>query len=191
MTEIITHSLEEARDILDRFLSNPETVPSMEQMVGIMAACLRSGGKIMSCGNGGSLCDATHFAEELTGRFRSNRRPLSAMAINDPAYLTCTSNDFCFEDVFARWVEAFGKAGDVLLAITTSGRSENVIRAARVAKTLGMKVVTLTSEGDSPVKELSDVCIQVPRAPHSDRIQEIHIKVIHITIEALEKELEK
>lgn len=189
MTDIITHSLEEARVTLERFLSNPETVPSMERMVGIMADCLRSGGKIMSCGNGGSLCDATHFAEELTGRFRSDRRPLSAMAINDPAYLTCTSNDFCFEDVFARWVEAFGKAGDVLLAITTSGRSENVIRAAKAARALGMKVVTLTSEGDSPIKELSDVCIQAPRAPHSDRIQEIHIKVIHITIEALEKEL--
>lgn len=189
MTDIITHSLEEARVTLERFLSNPETVPSMERMVGIMADCLRSGGKIMSCGNGGSLCDATHFAEELTGRFRSDRRPLSAMAINDPAYLTCTSNDFCFEDVFARWVEAFGKAGDVLLAITTSGRSENVIRAAKAARALGMKVVTLTSEGDSPIKELSDVCIQAPRASHSDRIQEIHIKVIHITIEALEKEL--
>lgn len=191
MKEIIINSLNEARDTLERFLSNPSTVPSLERMVEIMADCLRSGGKIMSCGNGGSLCDATHFAEELTGRFRADRAPLSAMAINDPAYLTCTSNDFCFEDVFARWVEAFGKEGDVLLAITTSGRSENVLRAARKAKSLGMKVITLTAEGDTPVKEFSNVCIQAPRAPHSDRIQEIHIKVIHITIEALEKELEK
>ena len=191
MKEIIINSLNEARDTLECFLSNPATVPSMERMVGIMADCLRSGGKIMSCGNGGSLCDATHFAEELTGRFRSNREPLSAMAINDPAYLTCTSNDFCFEDVFARWVEAFGKEGDVLLAITTSGRSENVLRAARKAKSLGMKVITLTSEGDTPVKGFSDICIEAPRTPHSDRIQEIHIKVIHIAIEALEKELKK
>ena len=191
MKDLIRHSLNEAMETLERFLSNPSTVPSIERMVEIMADCLRRGGKIMSCGNGGSLCDATHFAEELTGRFHTDRPPLSAMAINDPAYLTCTSNDFCFEDVFARWVEAFGKEGDVLLAITTSGKSENILRAAQTAKSLGMKVITLTSEGDTPVKGFSDICIEAPRTPRSDRTQEIHIKVIHIAIEALEKELKK
>jgi len=187
--EIIENSLKQARLKLEQFLASPQTVDSIEQMVDVLAHCLRDGGKIMSCGNGGSLCDATHFAEELTGRFRSSRRPLPAMAINDSAYLTCTSNDFSFEDVFCRWVEAFGRSGDVLLAISTSGHSENVVRAARIANNLGMKVIALCSEGESPLADLADVCVKAPKAPHSDRIQEIHIKVIHIAIEALETEM--
>ena len=188
--EIIEHSLEEARIELERFLCAPQTASCIEQMVDVMAHCLKTGGKIMSCGNGGSLCDATHFAEELTGRFRASRRPLPAMAINDPAYLSCTANDFSYEEVFSRWVEAFGREGDVLLSISTSGSSENVIKAASKAKALGMKVIALTCEGPSPLAELADVCIGAPKAPHSDRIQEIHIKVIHIAIEALEAEMD-
>ena len=188
-SDIINASLAQARSALEDFLADPRTVPVMESIVNVMAGCLRSGGKIISCGNGGSLCDATHFAEELTGRFRDSRRPLPAMAINDPAYMTCTGNDFEFSDIFARWVEAFGREGDTLLAITTSGNSENVVRAAVSARRAGMKVVCLTSDGPSKMDALSDVCLKAPRTPHSDRIQEIHIKVIHIVIEALEKEL--
>lgn len=152
----------------------------------MMAECLNDGGKIISCGNGGSLCDATHFAEELTGRFREDRRPMPAMAINDPAYLTCTGNDYSFEDVFSRWVQAFGKSGDVLLAISTSGTSANVVKAAQTSKRAGMKVIALTSKKGQTLSALSDVSIMAPDAPHSDRIQEIHIKVIHILIEAIE-----
>ena len=107
--QIIEHSLREANDALADFLASPRTLPTMEAIVDTMAEALRNGCKIMSCGNGGSLCDATHFAEELTGRFRENRRPLAAMAINDPAYMTCVGNDFSFGDIFVRWVEAFGK----------------------------------------------------------------------------------
>ena len=142
------------------FLADPATVPAIGRCVDILAESLEAGGKVMSCGNGGSLCDATHFAEELTGRFRGSRRPLPAMSINDPAYFTCVGNDFSFGEIFQRWVEAFGKPGDVLLAISTSGTSED-----------------------------ADAAVLAPDAPHSDRIQEIHIKVIHIMIEALEKRM--
>lgn len=187
--EIIEHSLAEARKTLDDFLASPDTIPTMEAIVDVMATSLRAGGKIISCGNGGSLCDATHFAEELTGRFRENRRPLPAMAINDPAYMTCVGNDFSFGDIFVRWVEAFGKPDDVLLAISTSGNSENIVAAAEAARKAGMKVVGLTAQGQTRLAEVSDVALLAPRTPHSDRIQEIHIKVIHIVIEALEKEL--
>lgn len=186
---IIQDSLEQSRFALEAFLADPGTLPSISAMVDTMAVSLRQGGKIMSCGNGGSLCDASHFAEELTGRFRGNRRPLAAMAANDPAYMTCTGNDFSFDCIFSRWVEAFGKPGDVLLAISTSGNSVNVVKAAEKARELGLKVVGLTASGESALANLSDVCIKAPRTPHSDRIQEIHIKVIHIAIEALEKEL--
>ena len=167
-------------------MADPDTVPSREKAAEVMSECLSSGGKIISCGNGGSLCDATHFAEELTGRFRDDRRPLPAMAINDPAYLTCVGNDYSFEEVFSRWVEAFGKPGDVLLAISTSGTSTNILKAAESAQQLGMKVVALTSKKGKPLAELADVSIAAPDAPHSDRVQEIHIKVIHILIETIE-----
>lgn len=186
---IIQDSLAQAHKELERFMADPDTVPSIEKAAEVMSGCLSSGGKIISCGNGGSLCDATHFAEELTGRFRNDRRPFPAMAINDPAYLTCVGNDYSFDVVFSRWIEAFGKPGDVLLAISTSGTSPNIIKAAEAAKSLGMKVVALTSKKGQTLSALSDVAIMAPDAPHSDRIQEIHIKVIHILIEAIESSI--
>lgn len=186
---IIEHSLNEALNELTGFLADPGTVPAMERCVEILAESLGTGGKVMSCGNGGSLCDATHFAEELTGRFRGNRRSLPAMSINDPAYFTCVGNDFSFEVIFQRWVEAFGKPGDVLLAISTSGASKNVLLAVEAAKKIGMKVIALTSVKGQRLADASDAAILAPDAPHSDRIQEIHIKVIHIMIEALEKKM--
>lgn len=186
---IIQDSLAQAHEELERFMSDQDTVPSIEKVAEVMSGCLSSGGKIISCGNGGSLCDATHFAEELTGRFRNDRRPFPAMAINDPAYLTCVGNDYSFDVVFSRWIEAFGKPGDVLLAISTSGTSPNIIKAAEAAKSHGMKVVALTSKKGQTLSALSDVAIMAPDAPHSDRIQEIHIKVIHILIEAIESSI--
>ena len=187
---IIQDSLAQAHEELERFMSDQDTVPSIEKAAEVMSGCLSSGGKIISCGNGGSLCDATHFAEELTGRFRDDRGPLPAMAINDPAYLTCVGNDYSFDVVFSRCVEAFGKSGDVLLAISTSGSSKNILKAAETAKNLGMKVIALTSKKGKPLSDLADVTIAAPDAPHSDRIQEIHIKVIHILIEAIESLLQ-
>ena len=178
---IIEHSLEEAFNELKGFLADPATVPAIGRCVDILAESLESGGKVMSCGNGGSLCDATHF--------RGSRRPLPAMSINDPAYFTCVGNDFSFGEIFQRWVEAFGKPGDVLLAISTSGTSDNVLKAVEAARRIGMKVIALTSVKGRPLAEAADAAVLAPDAPHSDRIQEIHIKVIHIMIEALEKRM--
>lgn len=189
MKDLIVHSLTEAQQALDLFISDPASVEAIDKASEIMASCLEAGGKIISCGNGGSLCDATHFAEELTGRYRGNRRPFPAMSVNDPAYLTCTANDFDYDVVYARSVEAFGKPGDVLLAISTSGNSANVVKAAEAARAAGMKVVGLTAKGETKLKSLSDVCVCAPRTAHSDRIQEIHIKVIHILIETIESRL--
>lgn len=186
LRNIITDGLTKAKSELDAFINDPLTAPSIMEAANLMATCLTQGGKIISCGNGGSLCDATHFAEELTGRFRDDRRPLPAMAINDPAYITCVGNDYSFEDVFSRWVEAFGKSGDILLAISTSGSSKNILKAAEAARRLGMKVVALTSKKGKSLAELADVVVAAPDAPHSDRIQEIHIKVIHILIQSIE-----
>ena len=187
---LISQGLKQAREELDAFINDPETILSIANAAAIMTDCLKNEGKIISCGNGGSLCDATHFAEELTGRFRNDRGPLPAMAINDPEYLTCVGNDYSFDVVFSRCVEAFGKSGDVLLAISTSGSSKNILKAAQTAKSLGMKVIALTSKKGKPLSDLADVTIAAPDAPHSDRIQEIHIKVIHILIEAIESLLQ-
>ena len=186
LRNIITDGLAEAKSELDAFINDPLTAPSIMETANLMATCLTQGGKIISCGNGGSLCDATHFAEELTGRFRDDRRPLPAIAINDPAYITCVGNDYSFEVVFSRWVEAFGKTGDTLLAISTSGSSKNILKAAEAARRLGIKVVALTSKKGKSLAELADVVVAAPDAPHSDRIQEIHIKVIHILIQSIE-----
>ncbi len=189
MKELIRTSLIEAEQTLASFLADEKTVESIAQAADYCSTSLRNGHKIISCGNGGSLCDATHFAEELTGRYRNNRRPLPAIAINDPAYMTCTGNDFSFNDVFSRYIEGVGCDGDVLLAISTSGNSANIVRAAQQAKAQGMKVIALTSKGLNKLAEVADIAICAPKAAHSDRIQEIHIKVIHILIQAIESEL--
>ena len=189
MKELIRTSLIEAEQTLASFLADEKTVESIAQAADYCSISLRNGHKIISCGNGGSLCDATHFAEELTGRYRDNRRPLPALAINDPAYMTCTGNDFSFNDVFSRYIEGVGCDGDVLLAISTSGNSANIVRAAQQAKAQGMKVIALTSKGLNKLAEVADIAICAPKAAHSDRIQEIHIKVIHILIQAIESEL--
>ncbi|WP_394900835.1 SIS domain-containing protein [Bacteroides xylanisolvens] len=189
MKELIETTLEEARQTLESFLGEATTVGVISQAASACAEALKAGNKIISCGNGGSLCDATHFAEELTGRYRNNRIPLPAIAINDPAYMTCVGNDFSFNDIFSRYVKAMGCKGDVLLAISTSGHSENILKAAVQAHSNGMKVIALTSKGENELSRLADIAVCAPRAAHSDRIQEIHIKVIHILIQAIEAEL--
>lgn len=187
--ETIIKSLDEARRTLEEFMSSPSALDQIEKAAQICVEALRNGNKIISCGNGGSLCDATHFAEELTGRYRDSRCPLPAIAINDPAYMTCVGNDFGFQNVFSRYVEGVGSKGDVLLAISTSGNSQNVLDAVAKAQQKGMKVISLTSLGENKLSPLSDVAICTPRTAHSDRIQEIHIKVIHILIQCIEEML--
>lgn len=190
MNDLIKHSLQEAHEELVTFMSDDANIAAIAEAGHIMSETLKQGGKIISCGNGGSLCDATHFAEELTGRYRFNRRSLPAIAINDPAYMTCVGNDFSFEDIYRRYVEGVGQAGDALLAISTSGNSENILWAVEAAHEKGMKVIGLTSEGENKLSAVADVAVCAPRSAFSDRIQEIHIKVIHILIQLIEAELQ-
>ena len=190
MNDLIKYSLQEAHEELVTFMSDDANIAAIAEAGHIMSETLKQGGKIISCGNGGSLCDATHFAEELTGRYRFNRRSLPAIAINDPAYMTCVGNDFSFEDIYRRYVEGVGQAGDVLLAISTSGNSENILWAVEAAHEKGMKVIGLTSEGGNKLSAVADVAVCAPRSAFSDRIQEIHIKVIHILIQLIEAELQ-
>jgi D-sedoheptulose 7-phosphate isomerase len=187
LPDLIHAELSEARAVLDRFLANPAHVASIAAAAELMAHSLRNGGKILSCGNGGSLCDAQHFAEELSGRYRGDRRALAAIALTEASHMTCVANDYGFEFVFSRFVEALGRPGDVLLAISTSGNSPNVLRAAEAAKEAGMLVVGLTGKDGGQLASICDVEIRAPHSGYADRIQEIHIKAIHILIMLIEK----
>ena len=182
----IRQHFEEAEKVLRDFMADDQHLAALGQAGDLMAEAIRSGGKVISCGNGGSMCDAMHFAEELTGRYRDDRRALPALSISDPSHLTCVGNDYGFDAVFARFVEAMGKPGDVLLAISTSGQSANVLRAAEAARLLGMSVVGLTGKDGGALAHLCDAEIRVPWNGHADRIQEVHIKCIHALIDHIE-----
>lgn len=188
MDEII-EALREAKACLEAFISDEAALKNVALAADIMSAAIAGGGKIIAVGNGGSLCDATHFCEELTARFRRDRRALAAIAANDAAFITCAANDFDPKDIFKRYVEALGRGGDVLLAISTSGNSENVLRAAKEAGALGMKVVALTGKDGGQLGRFADVEIRAPQSRYSDRAQEIHIKVIHILVQEIEKKV--
>jgi len=187
MQNLLKQQFEEARRVLDSFLENPENLKSIEVAGNLMAKALQQGYKILSCGNGGSMSDAMHFAEELTGRFRDDRKPLPAMAISDPTHLTCVGNDFGFEYVFSRYIQAFGNKGDVLLAISTSGNSPNILQAAYAAQEKGIPIVALTGKDGGKIAAYADAEIRVPHSGYSDRIQEVHIKIIHSLILYLEQ----
>lgn len=190
MKEIIENELREAADVLDKFLSMPENISKIEEAANLIVKSIKNGGKVLSCGNGGSACDAMHFAEEMTGKFRENRDPLPAIAMSDVAHITCTSNDFGYNYVFSRFLRAIGQKGDVLLAISTSGNSENVLRAAELAKQKDIKIIALTGKNGGSLAEFADIMINVPHSGYADRIQELHIKIIHILILLIEKEME-
>ncbi|MEM9803577.1 MAG: D-sedoheptulose 7-phosphate isomerase [Planctomycetota bacterium] len=186
-TEAIRASFDDAQKTLEAFLADPANVQSVERFAQLCRETLEAGGKLMSCGNGGSMCDAMHFAEEWTGRFRGNRRALPAIAFSDPSQLTCIANDFGYDEVFARSVEAYGKPGDVLVCMSTSGNSPNAIKAIEKAQAIGVRSVALLGKGGGAMAGLADVAIVVPHATTSDRIQEVHIKILHIAIEAVER----
>lgn len=179
----------EANEILQKF-NNSENFKKIAKAGDLMVSSLKNNGKIYSCGNGGSMCDAMHFAEELTGRYRDNRKAIPAMSIADPSHISCVSNDFGYEYIFSRFLEAFGQKGDVLLAISTSGNSKNVLNAIAIAKEKGMLVVGLTGKDGGQMAELCDVEIRAPHSNYADRAQEIHIKVIHSLIGYIESNLE-
>ncbi|MGB1318573.1 MAG: D-sedoheptulose 7-phosphate isomerase, partial [Flavobacteriales bacterium] len=178
--EKIDKELQEASKVLEAFMNDAKQLQAIRKAATIMVRSVNAGGKIISCGNGGSMSDAMHFAEELTGRFRGDRPSIPAIAISDAGYLTCAANDYGYENVFSRFVEGFGAKGDVLLAISTSGNSPNVINAAKAASEKGMSVIALTGKDGGELAGLCDVEIRAPQSEYSDRIQEIHIKVIHI-----------
>ena len=183
---IIKQNLVEAKVSLEAFLNNEASMSSIADAAMLMKKSLADGNKIISCGNGGSMCDAMHFAEELSGRFRNDRKAIAAVSISDPSHITCVANDYGFDFIFSRYVEAVGKEGDVLLAISTSGNSPNVINAIHAAKSKGMKVVGLTGKSGGEMANLCDVEIRAPKSEFADRAQEIHIKIIHSLIQLIE-----
>ena len=184
----IRSSLLEAQSTLNKFIEDENNLMQIERAVALFVGSFRNKGRVFSCGNGGSMCDSLHFAEELTGRYRKDRAPLPATGISEAGHITCIANDFGFEYIFSRFVEAWGQEGDTLLAISTSGNSANVIKAVEVAKSKGMKVVALLGKDGGKLKSMADVSLVVP-CPITDRIQEVHIKCIHIFIEGIERDL--
>lgn len=187
---IVLEALTDARSALTALIENEACVGAIARAGRLIAESQRQGGTVYACGNGGSLCDAMHFAEEMTGRYRQNRAPYRAMAISDVSHMACVGNDYGYEHVFSRWMQAHGRDNDVLLAITTSGTSRNVVAAAQAAKQKGVKVIALTGRDDTPITQLADVAIVTPAGRWADRVQELHIKVIHILIELIERELD-
>lgn len=183
----IKQHFSEAYDVLGKFIADDNNFRLLEEAGNLMADALNNGKKIISCGNGGSMCDAMHFAEELSGRYRDNRKALAALSISDPSHISCVGNDYGYEFIFSRYVEAIGNEGDVLLGISTSGNSANVLRAIEAAKNKGMKVVGLTGKDGGKMAALCDVEVRAPHAPYADRAQEIHIKCIHSLIDHIER----
>lgn len=186
--EIIAE-LQEAQKVLNDFISSEENIKNIEQVADLMADAIKNGKKIISCGNGGSHCDAMHFAEELSGRYRDDRKSLAAIAISDPSHISCVGNDYGFDYIFSRFIEGLGNTGDVLLGISTSGNSKNIINATQAAREKGMKIVIFSGKDGGKLGGLADVEIRVPHFGYADRIQEIHIKVIHILIMLIEKKV--
>jgi D-sedoheptulose 7-phosphate isomerase len=186
--ESLTRSLTEARDALDIFLAGEANVDALSAMSSALAHCFLSGNKVLACGNGGSACDAIHFAEEFTGRFRKHRRALPVIPLTDAAHMTCVANDYGYDEVFARGVEAYGKPGDLLLAISTSGNSANVIRAVETAKELGMGTLLFLGKTGGRLKG-SGTHELIVDSETTERIQEIHMLALHTLIESVERAL--
>ena len=188
MKEHILNTLHDSRDYLARFLGNADNIDAIAQAATVLIDTLKRGGAIYSCGNGGSMSDAMHFAEELTGRYRKNRRALAATAISDAGHISCVANDFGYEYIFSRYLEGRARKGDCLLSISTSGRSRNVILAAEYAREHGIAVISLTGEAGSALGQLATVDVSAGKSDFADRVQEVHIKIIHILIELIERE---
>jgi D-sedoheptulose 7-phosphate isomerase len=188
--QIAYHFIEAAK-ILNQFIDNQDNMNKIFLAGNLMVQAIKENRKIMSCGNGGSMCDAMHFAEEMTGRYRENRPPFAALSLSDVSHISCVSNDYGYDFIFSRSVEALGQPGDVLLAISTSGNSKNVIHAIHAAKKKGIAVVALTGKDGGEIAKLADVEIRAPYSDYADRAQEIHIKVIHCLIDYIERSIEQ
>ncbi len=189
MIEFVESSLLEAQTALNRLLAHRQTLADIARAGDLLVDVLSQRGRVFSCGNGGSMCDAMHFAEELTGRYRLNRAALAAVAISDVSHMSCVSNDLSYEEVFSRYLEAHGRAGDCLVALSTSGTSKNVVRAVQTARQLDMRVIVLSGRSNPALEALCDVYLCTPGGQFADRVQELHIKVLHILIELIERRL--
>ena len=179
----------EAQKLLKQFIEDSNNLEKIESAGKMMVSSLQKGGKIISCGNGGSMSDAMHFAEELTGRFREDRPGIAAISISDPSHISCVANDYGYDYIFSRFIESMGNKNDILLAISTSGNSANVLNAVNAARARGMKVVALTGKSGGKLASQCDVEIRVAHHGYADRIQEIHIKIIHSLIHYIESNL--
>lgn len=188
MIDIVRKTLSDAATALDSLRSNATALQAISDGSRLIIDSLRAGGCVYSCGNGGSMCDAMHFAEELTGRYRKDRPAIRAVSLSDPSHMSCVGNDYGYEFVFSRYIEAHGKSGDILVAISTSGSSKNVANAVVAAKSRGMKVVSLTGKPGSNISLAADVDVCTPAGHFADRVQELHIKVIHTFIELIERD---
>lgn len=186
---LIENNLNEAQKVLQAFISEPKNIESIEKAGKLLSETFKKGNKVISCGNGGSMCDAMHFAEELSGRFREDRKAFPAISISDSSHISCVGNDYGYDKVFSRYIEALGNNGDVLLAISTSGNSKNIINAINEAKEKGMLIIGLTGKDGGKMSELCDIEIRAPHSEYADRAQEIHIKVIHCLIGLVEESL--
>lgn len=189
MKEIVRANLAEAQAALQALLASDKTIEAIAKAGDLLIKTFKADGRVFSCGNGGSMCDAMHFAEELSGRYRLDRRGLPASAISDPGHLSCVGNDYGYDHVFSRYLLAHARKGDCLLAISTSGKSANILAAVAAARQIGVAVVGLTGRPDSPLGEVADIAIATPGGQFADRVQELHIKVIHNLIELVERDL--
>jgi D-sedoheptulose 7-phosphate isomerase len=189
MRDKILTEFVQAQEVLNRFMTDTKCVQQIQRAAELIIGCIHGGGKIISCGNGGSHCDAMHFAEELTGRYRESRIPLPALVISDPSYMSCVGNDFGYDKVFARFVQGIGKAGDILFAISTSGNSPSILAAVEAATLKRMEIIILTGNDGGLLKDKGTLSIVVPYFGYADRIQEMHIKIIHILIMLTEEAL--
>ena len=187
MIQHIEASLGEAQLALSNLIANKNTLKNIEQAAALLIAAFEAKGRVYSCGNGGSMCDAMHFAEELTGRYRHDRAALAATAISDPGHMSCVGNDMGYDQVFSRYIEAHGRSGDCLLVLSTSGTSKNVLRAAKIAQSMGLSVIALSGKPSPELQALSTVYLCTPGGVFADRVQELHIKVLHILIELVER----
>ncbi len=186
--DIWENNLSQARSLLEQLLNTPSQLDLCRKFSSELAALYERGGNLFVCGNGGSHCDAMHFAEELTGRFMKDRKPLGALALGDPSHVTCVANDMGFESVFERQLRGLARAGDLLVGLSTSGNSKNVQRAFEAARSMKVRTVALLGRDGGAIKAMADLAIVIP-AQDSGRIQEVHMKIIHTSIEALERKL--
>lgn len=189
MHDYVKESLDEASAALTNFLNNREQIKKIYQSIDLLVSSIRAGGRIYSCGNGGSMCDAMHFAEELTGRYRKNRSPIPGIAISDISHATCVANDFGYTEVFSRYIEAVATQDDVVVAISTSGSSKNILSVLKKCKEKNIKTILLTGRENSICQDFASITIVAEGGEFADRTQELHIKILHIFIEGIERNL--